>query len=196
MALSPALTERRIPLLTTVLVFAAVLAALVVEDRGHPGAPDAADLRTAPGAAVLALTGPHPMDAVAELRDARTTLGYSPVVVDGHPANPHGGCSSPVPMPTRFEPLCAVHDLGYDLLRWAARSGHPLGPWARLRLDGELVAAMRRSCHDPTCAAAADLARVGLMVNTWRQHDGVPVVEDTRAIISSVLVRIVETADR
>jgi hypothetical protein len=182
------LTERRTLLLATFLGIVALFVLLLANTR--PTTPDPADLATPAGAAVAALTGPRPMTALRALGDADHVLGYHPTVVDDHPANPRGGCSSPVPMPDRFQPLCRIHDLGYDLLRAAARAGHPLGPWARLRIDADLVAAMERSCDDPLCRAAAESARAGLAVNTWRQRDGVPVVESTRAIATSVVDRI------
>ncbi|MGZ8176433.1 hypothetical protein ACXVUM_00770 [Williamsia sp. SKLECPSW1] len=190
------LTERRTLLLATLLVITSFLLLLVVHLRRTSDAPDPADLRTPAGATIAALTGPHPTDAVPLLRAATTELGYTPVVVDGRPTNPHGDCSSPIPLPARFRPFCAAHDLGYDVLRWAARSGHPLGSWARLRLDATLVTAMRHSCDDPACTAAADMAFVGLAVNTWRQHDGVPVAEDAGTIASSVVLRVVQDVDR
>ncbi|GAA2067421.1 hypothetical protein [Williamsia deligens] len=189
MASHPPLTERRTLLVATLLGIAAVVALLLGHQR--PTTPEPADLTTPAGAAVAALTGSHPMTALTALGDPERVLGYRPTTVDGHPANPHGGCSSPVPMPGRFEPLCRVHDLGYDLLRAAARSGHPLGPWARLRIDASLVASMERSCGDPLCRAAAETARVALAVNTWRQRDGVPVVESTRTIATSVVDRLI-----
>lgn len=102
------------------------------------------------------------------------TMGYRPVLDDGKASNPHGGCSSPVPMPSSFEPLCRTHDFGYDLLRYSARVGHPLGAWARLGLDTSLVTRMRETCHDPLCWSAAELARVGLGLNTWHEGEGPP----------------------
>ncbi|MGJ0120608.1 hypothetical protein ACQ7HM_15500 [Williamsia sp. MIQD14] len=145
-------------------------------DAATRWSPTPADVATPAGAAVLALTGPDPLHALDVLRpDPRTALGYDPVVVDGSPAAARGGCSSPVPLPHRFEPLCKIHDLGYDLLRLGARTGHPLGAWARHRLDHDLVEGMHRSCDDPICSAAADLVDVGVSGNTWRQNGGVPV---------------------
>lgn len=188
MAPHPTLAERRTLLAATLLVIVALFALLLGNTR--PATPDPRDLATPAGAAVAALTGPRPMTALRALGDPDRVLGYRPTIVVGHPANPHGGCSSPVPMPDRFQPLCRIHDLGYDLLRAAARAGHPLGPWARLRVDASLVAAMERSCDDPLCRAAAETARVGLAVNTWRQRDGVPVVESTRTIATSVVDRL------
>ncbi len=190
MAPHPPLTECRTVLFATLLGIVVTFVVLLVHQR--PATPETADLATPAGAAVAALTGPRPMTALGALGDPERVLGYRPSIVDDHPANPNGGCSSPVPMPVRFEPLCRIHDLGYDLLRAAARSGHPLGPWARLRLDASLVAAMEHSCGDSLCRAAAETARVALALNTWRQRDGVPVVESTRAIATSVVDRLVD----
>lgn len=60
------------------------------------------------------------------------------------------------------------------MLRYAARVGNPLGPWARLGLDTALVTRMRETCHDPLCMGAAELARVGVGLNTWHEGDGPP----------------------
>ncbi|GGF27593.1 hypothetical protein [Williamsia phyllosphaerae] len=193
--------SRRIAL--TLFTFGLLLALglVAVQARGLPGTgaqPLPADLATPAGAAVMALTGPEPIHALAELgAPPRIVLGYDPVIIDGAPANPRGGCSTPVPLPDRFEPLCKIHDLGYDLLRMAARSGRPLGPWARQRLDHALVEAMHGSCTDPVCEIGADLADVGLWVNTWRQRASVPVThEDMGSIALSVVVRAAESTAR
>ncbi|WP_342004095.1 hypothetical protein [Corynebacterium bovis] len=75
-------------------------------------------------------------------------LGYEPTVADGHPENPGGGCSSPVPLPARFEPACRTHDLGYDLLRVAGRRGEPVPPAIRRGLDRQLADRMHAACDD------------------------------------------------
>ncbi|RRQ00069.1 hypothetical protein CXF43_09290 [Corynebacterium bovis] len=67
-------------------------------------------------------------------------------MVDGHPENPGGGCSSPVPLPARFEPACRTHDLGYDLLRVAGRRGEPVPPAIRRGLDRQLADRMHAAC--------------------------------------------------
>ncbi|MCK8616389.1 hypothetical protein [Gordonia sp. C13] len=131
-------------------------------------------------AAVVALTGPVPstmMDVLPTRFDAH--MGYTPTVVSGVPVDPDGDCSSPVPLPDRFTPLCRTHDLGYDLLRAAAADGRPLGSWARFALDRMLIDAMQRSCSNPVCDAAARIARVGLAWNTWRQYGGAPTQQET-----------------
>lgn len=121
------------------------------------------------------LTGPEPAGAVRTLpTDFARVMGYWPGDDAGYPVNPRGGCSSPVRMPASFEELCRSHDFGYDVLRYAQRTGHPLGPWARLSLDRMLVDRMTRSCADAKCAVWAELARMGVGVNTWREGDGPP----------------------
>ncbi len=195
------LASRRIAL--TLLTFCLFLALgiVAVQARALPGAdadPVPADLATPAGSAVMSLTGPEPMAALADLgAPPRAVLGYDPVIIDGAPANPRGGCSTPVPLPDRFEPLCKIHDLGYDLLRLAARSGRPLGPWARQRLDHALVEAMHDSCTDPICEIGADLADVGLRANTWRQRAGTPIThEGVGDIALSLAVRAAEATAR
>lgn len=154
-------------------------------------APAAADLRTPAGRAVWALTSERPGQrrTVDVPADFGRVMGYRPVFEDHRPANPTGDCSSPIPLPTHFAPYCRTHDFGYDLLRYAARTGHPLGGWARLRVDRMLVDLMADSCHTPWCAAAAQLADAGLRFNTWRQFDGPPVPESGVTMMLSGISR-------
>ncbi|MGC5256660.1 hypothetical protein ACPXCG_09910 [Gordonia sp. DT218] len=149
--------------------------------------PTAGDLATPAGRMVRDLTSGHPDRVAGELPpDFTTDLGYRPRVVAGYPVNPSGGCSSPVTLPRRFEVLCRSHDFGYDVLRYAAETGHPLGGWARLRLDRQLVDRMHASCTYPLCDAAATATEVALRLNTWRQYDGPPTaVESATQIVSS-----------
>ena len=112
-------------------------------------------------------------------------MGYRPVRRDGMLVRPDGSCSSPVPMPDRFEGFCARHDLGYDLLRYAAATGLPLGPWARLSLDESLAAGMRRSCDDLDaggCRVAAETAYLGVRANSVRQGDLAPGSETVASV--------------
>ena len=137
--------------------------------------------------AIAALVGPEPRDALAILpRGFHQQFGYRPVVVDGRPVDPDGDCSSPVPLPTRFVPLCRSHDFGYDLLRYADASGHPAAPWARRALDDMLTGAMHDSCTNPLCHAAAVSSGAALTVNSWRQNWRAPVRETTADLVSSV----------
>ncbi|MDH3010815.1 hypothetical protein [Gordonia alkanivorans] len=137
--------------------------------------PDPEDADNPYAAAVVALTGPAPATTMGVLPATFDVhMGYTPAVVAGAPSDPNGDCSSPVPLPDRFTPLCRTHDLGYDLLRAAATDGRPLGSWARFALDRMLIDAMQRSCSNPACDAAARVARIGLSWNTWRQFGGPP----------------------
>lgn len=145
--------------------------------------------------AVRALVGSDPASMMRALpTDFASVMGYRPVL-DGHyPINPAGSCSSPVPLPSRFEPLCRTHDLGYDLLRYAQAKDQPLGSWARLSLDSMLIRRMSAACTNPICDASARVARFGLGLNTWRQYDAAPIAgESSGAIISDVGRRGAET---
>lgn len=142
------------------------------------------------GKVVTALAGPAPEQAIESLPDDfEALLGYRPQLTDGVPRDADGTCSSPIPLPDRFEDLCKTHDFGYDLLRYAERHGQPLGPWARTSLDRMLIEAMHNSCSNPTCHWAADLARIGLAFNTWRQHAGAPVSKES---LPSIVVTSVQ----
>lgn len=170
-----------------VLVLTPIGSALAFAQR--PTVPDHPD--TAVERAVAALVGDRPLDALALVPDDfERRFGYLPVVVDGRPANPGGDCSSPVPLPDRFENACRTHDFGYDLLRYADATGTPAQPWARIALDAALIDQMHSTCSDPTCDAAAETARAGLAVNTWRQRSGPPVAESSADIAGSYLTRV------
>ncbi|MCR8898872.1 hypothetical protein NWF34_18145 [Gordonia sp. GONU] len=155
----------------------------VAGDNGSiagPVIPHPEDADNPYAAAVVALTGPAPATTMDVLPASfEMHMGYTPTVVTGVPTDPDGSCSSPVPLPDRFTPLCRTHDFGYDLLRAAAADGRPLGSWARFALDRMLIEAMQRSCDDPACATAAHVARIGLAWNTWRQFGGPPIRQES-----------------
>jgi hypothetical protein len=139
--------------------------------------------RPAAAAAVRALTTPGTVAAIPA--DFRAVAGYSPARVDGMLVAPHGSCSSPVPLPAEFDTACKAHDLGYDLLRYADRTGAPLGPWARQELDRALAERMHTACVQrpqllprARCAVLAEAAEIAVDLNSMRQDYGVPVVED------------------
>ncbi|WP_433490631.1 hypothetical protein [Nocardia grenadensis] len=165
-------------------VTAAAGVAAAVSLLSAPAA-DAAGLAPAPAAAaaVRALTTPG---AVATIpADFRAVAGYAPARVDGMLVAPHGSCSSPVPLPAEFETACQAHDLGYDLLRYADRTGAPLGPWARQELDRTLAEQMHTACAQrpeplprARCVVMAEIAEIAVDLNSMRQDYGVPVVED------------------
>ncbi|MEY8566929.1 hypothetical protein AALF15_10195 [Corynebacteriaceae bacterium 7-707] len=137
----------------------------------HPvGAVAAAEALAADPAGGSSGTVTFPAELVAE-------LGYRPGTRDGHPVNPDGDCSSPVPLPASFEPACMTHDLGYDLLRVADRTGETIPPRLRRGLDRRMAERMRESCSDDACRVMARAAHAAVAVNTLRQHDGAPVEE-------------------
>jgi hypothetical protein len=104
-------------------------------------------------------------------------LGYRPGTHDGYAENPDGDCSSPVPLPDSFEPACRTHDLGYDLLRVAHRTGEPIPSDTRRALDRRMAAQMRASCTDDGCRVMAAVAHTAVAANTLRQRNGAPVEE-------------------
>ncbi|MCF8611502.1 hypothetical protein L5G28_15245 [Gordonia sp. HY285] len=143
--------------------------------------------------AVADLVGSTPADALAHLPAGfESTMGYRPVLEDSRPVNPTGSCSSPVPLPERFEPACRAHDFGYDLLRFGEKTGRPVAQWARRALDGMLVDAMHDSCTNPLCDVAAAVADGGLTANSWRQDWRTPTPESTGDMMSTTTLRVVE----
>lgn len=170
---------RRRPAALAVAGLAAAASLLAVPTAGAAGPP--AD--TTPAAvAVRALTGTTAAPQFPD--DFGAVTGYHPAVVDGILVAPQGSCSSPIPLPTEFDTACKAHDLGYDLLRYAQHSGHPLGGWARRDLDRALADRMLSACryrHDPmartSCTTMAGIAATAVDLNSRRQGYGVPVVE-------------------
>ncbi len=160
---------------------------------GSPAVAFDAGRDTPTGRAIAALVGPNPLSAVALVPTGFAGAeGYAPVVDDGVPANPLGGCSSPIDLPMSFDAPCKTHDLGYDLLRYSALTGVVQGPWARNALDAQLDRRVDTECAvaDETCRTAAALVRAGVRTNSHRQDEGVPVVETPWQIATSV-VRLV-----
>ncbi len=164
-------------LLTAAGTLAAVLTAgVLLAVPAHPGPGHPAAAR-----AVRALVSEPPEVALQAVPDDfADVLGYQPVVRDGRLERPDGECSSPVALPERFEPVCREHDLGYDLLRYAARQGRPLGTWARDALDVRFGRELLATCPAdellgaPTCSATAHLAATAVEINSARQLDGPP----------------------
>ncbi|WP_432765814.1 hypothetical protein [Nocardia cyriacigeorgica] len=152
-------------------------------------ATQAASLTPAPqdasaGAAVTDLTSGGPGSPAAVPADFADVMGYRPALVDGLLVNPHGDCSSPVPLPAEFDTACKAHDLGYDLLRYADRQGAPLGPWARQAIDRTLGERMHLACDTRDeafargrCQVMAAVADTFVDLNSRRQDYGVPVTE-------------------
>lgn len=157
---------------------------------GGPALPHDAGRDTPTGQAIAALVGPDPRSATGLVPAGfAAAMGYVPVVDDGVPANPFGGCSSPIALPAGFDAPCKTHDLGYDLLRFSAMTGAVQGPWAREALDAQLVRRVDAECApaDETCRTAAELVQAGVRTNSHRQDEGVPVVETPTQIATSVV---------
>ncbi|WP_245921506.1 alpha/beta-hydrolase family protein [Nocardia nova] len=168
--------------------FAALVAAVIaILVSPSPGA-GAAEVGPAPENAaardaVRALTGDRPELAVMPA-DFAATQGYRPVQLAGMPVDPSGECSSPIPLPTEFDTACKAHDLGYDLLRYAADRGHPLGPWARRAVDNALETRMFAACDTRNdllararCTTMASVATAAVDLNSRRQNYAAPMPE-------------------
>ena len=139
--------------------------------------------------AITALTGPDHRDTLAVLPSHfAAVMGYTPLMVNGYPINPHGDCSSPIPLPEHFEIFCKSHDFGYDLLRYANRTGESLSAGSREAIDATLIERMRESCTDVSCVAAAELSRAGLAANTWRQQGGNPTANESHLMITATTI--------
>ncbi|MCR6490824.1 phospholipase [Amycolatopsis sp. OK19-0408] len=146
--------------------------------------------------------GPHP-DALARLpKDFTALSGVTPGSMparDGTVRAVHvdGGCSTPWGDDNTkwdYAVPCKAHDLGYDLLRYADRKGHPLGPEVREALDNQLSHDMHHACDlNPmdsagTCRVVASLYSAGLVVNSWHQRWGPPVGDPIGPMVAGVLV--------
>jgi hypothetical protein len=87
------------------------------------------------------------------------------------------GCSNvPDSGPSfNFLAACAIHDYGYDLLRYLGRSG-----WHRAQVDDIFRYVMNVHCNARPwhtryiCRNYADWYFMGVWLNSWRQNWGVP----------------------
>ncbi|WP_410654284.1 phospholipase A2 [Amycolatopsis sp. lyj-112] len=189
-------------LLVTVLVFGFGLIASRPASPPDQG-PPAGDILAAQNA-VDALVRPGPVeDAIAKLpADFTQVSGITPTVMtarDGTVRGVHtdGGCSAPWGDDNTkwdYAVPCKAHDLGYDILRYAERKGHPLGQEARSSLDDRLSADMHNACvinpmdSRGTCDVVASLYTAGLVLNSWHQRWGPPVGDPLGPMIVGVLV--------
>lgn len=167
-----------------VVVLAGVAAAAVTSAVAPTARPAGVEHRAGPAA-----TGTAALAAARALADGdpaaapvggavADALGYRPVPELGLLAHPEGDCSSPIPLPHRFEPACRVHDLGYDLLRVAHQRGVEIPGGLRVDLDSLLARQMRQTCGSAVpCRVVADIAHAAVHVNTVRQGHGAPVEE-------------------
>lgn len=148
--------------------------------------------------AIAALVMDSPENANAALPpDFSRRFGYDPAITDGLLGDPSGDCSSPVPLPVEFTAACRQHDLGYDLLRYAGRSGRTLPPDARKSVDERLGIELEASCAtrgEPvgraSCLAWADIAEGFVRINSARQDHTVPESESARSVAPGVALGV------
>ncbi|QBJ95172.1 hypothetical protein ERC79_03765 [Rhodococcus sp. ABRD24] len=164
-----------------VLAGAAILTTTMAAPQAEAHAPQRESATATRAVAALVSDDAH-RAAQALPGDFAEVIGYRPQVRDGILVNPHGDCSSPVPLPTEFETACMAHDLGYDLLRYARVSGGDLGTWARTDLDAQLDRRMHAACDvrdtdRASCYMMANAATTAVDANSWRQGYGTPVEE-------------------
>jgi hypothetical protein len=156
----------------------------------------------------------HPDSGVDPLATLPRDFTVVEKVVPGHLRAPDGtmravhvdgGCSTPWgDQNTRWDYSvgCKAHDLGYDLLRYAEKKGHPLPADLRRRLDNQLSYDMHHQCvlnpQDSArmCSMVASLYTVGLVVNSWHQRWGPPRAEPISSWAVGLLVVIFLLAAR
>nr|CEL15211.1 hypothetical protein [Kibdelosporangium sp. MJ126-NF4]CTQ95746.1 hypothetical protein [Kibdelosporangium sp. MJ126-NF4] len=116
-----------------------------------------------------------------------------------------GGCSTPMGDDNTkwdYSVGCKAHDLGYDLLRYAEKKGHPLPADLRRGLDDQLSRDMHKQCElNPqnsagTCQLVADVYTAGLVVNSWHQRWGPPRAEPISSWAVGLVVVVLLLAGR
>ncbi|WP_241387076.1 hypothetical protein [Rhodococcus sp. CH91] len=168
------------------VTFLATAVHLLVPGSFAHSSPPAAE-NAAAAATVTALAEEDTSGAVSSFPgDFTTVMGYSPIVESRAGstsvlADPDGDCSALVPLPDSFESACRVHDLGYDLLRYARTTGGELGSGARRDLDALFARHLETACRpEPDVAAClrmAGVASAAVEFNSWRQGHRSPVAE-------------------
>jgi hypothetical protein len=131
----------------------------------------------------------HGRPLAATLPDFRPVMGYVPVAarLAGTPGQarwlkPSGACSSPLGgTPFGFEAVCKSHDFGYDLLRFADRTGRPAGPELRRAVDDRFdqdlhmhCARTRRGLARFACDGMAAVYSGVVKLGSWAQGHGTP----------------------
>lgn len=162
----------------------AVIASRPTPDFHDEPTGDVAKIEQAVEAQLDPESGPDPIALLPD--DFTEVSGRVPVRLEApdgtvRAVHPGGGCSSPWG-DTRWDYSvgCKAHDLGYDMLRYAAAKGQPLSAELRERLDDRLSMDMHAQCDlnprgSPTsCEVVASLYTVGLVVNSWHQRWGPP----------------------
>ena len=177
----------RLPWLVAMILAAAAFAVIASRPsppETRPATGDVAKIEQAIEDQLDPAAGRDPMrDMPADFRQMSGREAVHMRAPDGtlRAVHPAGGCSSPWG-DTRWDYSvgCKAHDLGYDMLRYAARKGQPLSPDLRERLDDRLSMDMHAQCRlnprgSPAfCEVVASLYTVGLVVNSWHQRWGPP----------------------
>ncbi len=181
-----AMVQAAVLMALLLLVSGAGRPAVELQGRGDPAAAHAVEVligsqRTGPGRrAELIASVPAGYFSV---------MGYRPTMIEINDslslAKPIGACSSPVHLAFDMEPTCQGHDFAYDLLRYAAAIGAPLGEWARPLIDEWWYAAMHQRCDllhsgavDLSCHAQVLATETIIDVNSWREGNGPPIEEN------------------
>lgn len=185
--------NRLIVLLTTALLSGGLAASIYVAEDPAPTAPS----RPAAGAVHALVTMPPSAVLHRIPSDFATINGYRPQIRSGHAVDPTGGCSSPVPLPREFDPICRQHDLGYDLLRTADATGGTLPATARHAVDRQFATDTHRVCRERTnplsrteCGVWADIATGAVEFNSWRQHWSTPSAETPVSLTAIVAASV------
>jgi hypothetical protein len=148
------LSRARVRLGTTLV--ALVLGPLLALGLGAPppqarGVPGRSEVAGRDLAGLLAGGPAHPVTAT--LPSFGPVMGYAPAAVRLAGSDlprwvkPSGACSSPLGQtPFGFGAVCQAHDFGYDLLRYADRTGAPAPPGARRLLDSRFDHDLHAHC--------------------------------------------------
>ncbi len=168
------------------LVSGAGSPAVALAGRGDPATAHAVEVLIGPEA-----NGPaRRAEFIAAVPpDFESVMGYRPSMIDINGAlslaKPIGSCSSPVHLAFDMEPTCKGHDFGYDLLRYAAAIGAPLGEWARPLIDEWWYAGMHERCDlvhggvlNLACHTQVLATEAIIDVNSWREGNGPPIEEN------------------
>ncbi len=89
-----------------------------------------------------------------------------------------------------------MHDLGYDLLRYARDTGGELGPQARRDLDAHLQRNLNTACMtdagtEPRCDVMAGIASAAVQINSWRQGYRLPESESPMPYLAAAGAAVV-----
>ena len=128
------------------------------------------------------LTGARPPPA-----DFEQVMGYKPYAIQTKHGqrmqDPHGDASAPgkIGPDKEFDPAAKTHDYGYDLLRYYAKKGTPLGPEARKAADALFREDLFHFANDQKSLGSrikfrawAQIYATAVELNSRVQHHGPP----------------------